>query len=482
MELDSRMRKATPIEDSNPPTLEHSHLRWNNGFGRQANVQPCPGFPMPRPSAGIAVLRVPSASLLHMAGLRKDDCIIAVNGDPVSDELDLRFLTASPEFQLQIMRNERSLILPVSRIPGSFLDIEVVQKPIRRCANKCIFCFIDQMPRGLRSRLYVKDEDLTYSFLNGNYVTLTTATDLQRIVRLGLSPLFISVHATDPGVRRTMLGNRQAPPIMEQLRFLSQNNIGFHTQIVVCPGYTDGPVLQKTIKELLAIGRNLLSIAVVPVGLTKFRILPLRPVDRAIAAEICSMVGWQSDRDRQIQGKRRVFLADEFLLKAGLSIPPALYYEEYPQIENGVGLLRQLLDDWEAAKRRFKKRKPPAKSPVRQKKYFLATSCSALPFLKTIAVEIEQLRPGVSVTSGPIKNRFFGKSVTVAGLCMARDAIRTIKEAAKTGDGGIDRVLVPAVMFNYAGYTLDGYSATRLAKEAGIPVTVIDAVEELLQL
>jgi putative radical SAM enzyme (TIGR03279 family) len=343
------------------------------------------------------------------------------------------------------------------------------------------FCFIDQMPPGLRSALYIKDEDLSHSFLNGNYVTLSNATPatLRKIAAMGLSPIFISVHATDPLVRLRMLGIRNAPLIMQQLSFLKNNGISFHTQIVVCPGFNDGRILSHTIKELFSIGKNLLSIAVVPVGLTRFRTLPLAAVRADKAQEICKLVDRLSDRDAIRSGVRRLFLADEFFLKAGIPIPGRNYYEDYPQIENGVGLVRRLFETWNAAVKKFirapsdgKRRRVPGK------KYLLVTSYSARASIEKIARACEKLRPGTVIHVEPAANRFFGTSVTVAGLLTARDAVRTVEQASNAGH--YDRVLLPGVMFNYAGFTLDGVSAKRLADMAGADIKVLSSIEELL--
>jgi putative radical SAM enzyme (TIGR03279 family) len=431
---------------------------------------------------GVVVARLDRLSPLYEAGLRRGDRIVAVDGNVVVDELDLRFFAAAQEFRLDAVRRGTAVSFGVTRSSGYTLGVEFRPAAIRRCANRCIFCFIDQMPPGLRSGLYIKDEDLSHSFINGNYVTLAGArrADLLKIARLGLSPLFISVHATDTALRRLMLGNRLAPDIGEQLLFLCENNIRLHTQIVVCPGFNDGPVLERTIRDLLSLRDGLLSIAVVPVGLTRFRRFPLQPVERSNAAAICSAVGRLSDRDRQRSGSRRVFLADEFLLKAGLPIPPAGYYEGYPQIENGVGLVRQLMDSWSSAKRGFRGQAAASGRSAPGKRYFLATSVSAFPYLKKIALEAGRLRPGVTLEATAILNRFFGESVTVAGLTCAADLLRAIAGAKL--NGRIDGALLPAVMFNYAGFTLDGYSAARIERESGVKVTIIGTVEELLEL
>jgi putative radical SAM enzyme (TIGR03279 family) len=431
---------------------------------------------MPRDSkqCGIKIRCCAPSSGFYRAGLRKGDRIVAVNGDGISDELEFRYLAASPEFRLAVIRKGRPRTMTVQRKPGAFLDIDFHEAAVRRCANRCVFCFIDQLPPGLRRSLYIKDEDLAHSFLNGNYVTLTNAgrTDLERVVRFGLSPLFVSVHATDPVVRNRMLGRKAAPPVMEQLSFLVRNNIRLHTQIVVCPGYNDGAVLASTVKTLLSLGKNLLSIAVVPVGLTKFRKVPLQPVDGVMARKLCRDISNLSDRDAARNGRRRLFLADEIFLRAGEAVPPAAYYGEYPQIENGVGLVRQLLDNWKKAERRL-----PGKR-VRGKRYLLLTSASAFPFLCSVACEAEGLLPGTVMHAEAVPNAFFGSTVTVAGLLTARDVTAAARRALKSAR--FDRLLLPAAMFNGAGHTLDGYSVERIEKETGVKVTVIDSIDRLL--
>jgi putative radical SAM enzyme (TIGR03279 family) len=432
---------------------------------------------------GIKIRNVPAGSPFFRAGLRNNDLVVAVNGEPVADELDFRFSAASPVLHIDIKRNGAPCSVTLKRRPGSFLEIEFHQEAIRQCCNKCIFCFIDQMPPGLRKSLYVKDEDLSHSFLNGNYVTLTNAgrAVLEKIVRRGLSPIFVSVHATDPLVRNRMLGVRRAPPIMEQLAFLARNNIRLHSQIVVCPGYNDGAQLAKTIASLFSLGPNLLSIAVVPVGLTRFRTFPLAPVDQAAAAAVCRLVSETSDRDATRNKKRRLFLADEFFLKAGEAVPTRAYYEEYPQIENGVGLVRQLLDNWARAKKRARKLPGHGQKIFRRRKrYLLLTSFSAFPFIAAVARDAEARYPGAAFRVEAVENRFLGPGVTVAGLLSARDVICSVRRSLRKER--FERVLLPPVMFNYAGFTLDGYSAKRIAKVAGIAVSVVKAIEELLDI
>ena len=438
-----------------------------------------------RVKKGITIFRIDTRSPLYAAGLQKGDVVCAVNGEPVDDELDFSFTTARDFFEIAVCRKKKKMTVTVQRAPGEFLGVEFSPTPIRRCKNRCVFCFIDQLPPGLRKRLYVKDEDYRHSFLDGNYVTLTSLTkgEMDKIVRLGLSPLYISVHATVPAIRKKMLNNPHAGAIMEQLHTLQDNGIAFHTQIVVCPGFNDGPVLLKTIRDLLTFQHGLLSVAVVPVGLTRHRKVPLRPVSRRGAQRVCAMVMALSEEDKKAAGVRRLFIADEFLLKAGMmTIPPDSYYEDYPQIENGVGLVRLLLDEWKNLGEHFSGEKirgasaAPFRREKRKQAYLLLTSVSAWPFLERIAREIQKQHTGIAISVEPVVNRFFGESVTVAGLLSARDIIRTIKKSHRR----YRAIILPRVVFNYNGYTLDGYSPQRIMKQCGTKLTVVDNLTDLV--
>lgn len=338
------------------------------------------------------------------------------------------------------------------------------------------------MPPGLRKSLYVKDEDITHSFLNGNYVTLSAMSDgqLGRIGRLGLSPLYVSVHATHPCVRRMMLGNPRSRDIMEQLRRLQRLRISFHTQIVVCPGFNNGPVLAKTLADLLTLGQSLLSIAVVPVGLTKHRRFPLAAVDKKEALRICEKVNAAGDADEKKNGGRRIFCADELFIKAGLAIPSKRYYEQYPQIENGVGLVRQLLEEARTVKRRLASERVASHGKRRGtlKKILCLTSASALPYVDGIMAEVCRLKKNVTVNVMPVVNDYFGDSVTVAGLLTAADMIKTVRQAAAVWD----RVMVPGVAFNRRGHTLDGWSISRLRARLGMRVDAATTLSDMVPL
>ncbi len=428
---------------------------------------------------GLKIRKLNPDSFLFQMGLRPGDRILAVNGQDVIDELDFYFYAAESYLELEVERRGRLGIFELERPMGCSMEVDFHEKPINKCTNRCIFCFIDQMPKGLRSSLYIKDEDFKHSFLNGNYVTLSSATqqDLERIVHIGLSPLFISVHATDPAVRAKMLRNRKAPSILEQLKYLSDHAICFHTQIVVCPGFNDGEILLQTINDLLKFGKSLLSIAVVPVGLTRFRKEKLLPVSESKAVEICDQVSLVSDLHAKQDGMRRIFLADEFFIRAGKPIPPVSYYEEYPQIENGVGLIRLFLQSQVRLKRKLlSSRGKVDKNGARN---LVVTASSAFPFIKRAVEQLSSLLMADYETVC-VQNRYFGTSVTVAGLLTASDVITAVRERLRNCH--CSAVFLPCVMFNHNGSTLDGYSAERISRLLKLPVKVVSSLEEVAEL
>ncbi len=428
---------------------------------------------------GVTLRSVARDSDFYRAGLRRGDRVVSINGERVRSELDFYFSIAEERLAVRAVRGEECLTMEVDRRPGVESGVLLVESPVRRCANRCIFCFIDQMPGGLRGSLYVKDEDVRLSVLNGNYVTLSSfnKADLGDIARIGLSPLYVSVHATDPLVRRRMLRNGKAPDIMEQLRYLARRNIRLHAQIVVCPSWNDGTVLEKSLRDLLTLGERLRSVAVVPVGLTRFRSFHIPAVDPKTAADVCDMVVRLSDRAADRDGFRKLFLADEFFIKARLKIPGTAYYGDYPQIENGVGLVNQLMDGWRNDRKSFLKKNGFPRGAVPGRKLLVVTSVSAEPYIRRIARELVRLRTDMSIDTVAVRNRFFGETVTVAGLLTARDIVRTVRSRLR--GSSYDAVVVPSVLFNFAGHTLDGFSLRRMEEGIGVRTRMITSMKEI---
>ncbi|NLW31255.1 MAG: DUF512 domain-containing protein [Fibrobacter sp.] len=427
-------------------------------------------------TCGIKIRSISKKSPFFSSGLRKGDRILQINGERICDDLDFMYYSAEDFLDIIAEKNGKTSQFFVPREEGCFNELEFDESPINTCKNRCIFCFIDQMPPGLRKGLYIKDEDLRHSFLNGNYVTLSSATsdDLEKVAKIGLSPLFISVHATDTDIRNRMLRNNKAPAILEQLKFLEGSGIRFHTQIVLCPGYNDGKVLKKTICDLFNFKNSLLSVAIVPVGLTRFRKSKIQNVNQDIALKVCNEINALSDKYLIRDGVRKLFLADEFFIKADLPIPVDSYYEDYPQIQNGIGLVRQLMDQAAFCKIDAVK----AKKNIDRDKKLVLTSKSAYPFLKRIVSDFKNSFPEFNTSVLMVENSFFGDSVTVAGLLTAADVIKTLKKSPQKNN--YEKIILPSVMFNYAGFTLDGYSAKRLSRKTGYEIKTVNSLEELV--
>ncbi|MEK6797066.1 MAG: DUF512 domain-containing protein, partial [Spirochaetota bacterium] len=356
------------------------------------------------------------------AGIRPGDRVLALNGEPLIDVIDYMFRGADGTVTVDIVqKNGNAVTKVVEKNNGEPLGLtfsEITFDRIQTCINKCIFCFVDQMPSRMRDTLYIKDDDFRLSFLQGCFLTLTNLSPnaRKRIALQQLSPLYVSVHTTDPAIRRTMLGHRNAGRIMDDLTYLAAHGITYHTQIVICPGFNDGKGLIRSIRDLAALHPAVLSIALVPVGLTAQRtgLTPLRMMTSAEAKAILAAVAPLQRRFCARYGMPLVYCADEMYLLAGERIPPASQYADYPQIENGVGLVRTLYDSFLKAKRSL-----PA-SIARKRTVTLITGVSGSAVLAPIAKRLSKIR-NLTVNRAAIPNRFFGEMVTVAGLITGRD-------------------------------------------------------------
>ena len=313
---------------------------------------------MPRPSLaeGVVVAQVRPRSPAAHAGILAGDRLLAINGVPLRDSIDFHFQAAEERLQIELDRNGRLEALTVYRQARRDLGVELLPpRPaeISTCANKCVFCFIHQLPKGMRKSLYVKDDDYRLSFLHGNYITLTDLTEeeLARIETQRLSPLYVSVHATDPELRWALLGKPKIKgDLLPRMRRLARAGIRMHAQIVLCPGWNDGPHLEKSVRDLAEFHPDVATVAVVPVGLTRFRerLPALRTVMPAEARDLVSTIeGWQREFHRRL-GSRLVFAADELYLAGGLEPPPTRDYEGFPLLEDGVGLVRRFTDGFGA--------------------------------------------------------------------------------------------------------------------------------------
>lgn len=448
------------------------------------------------------VARVEPSSPPAKAGLRAGDAVLAINGHALHDVLDYQFYAAEEELDFLVQRgNAAPQTVHIVREYGQDLGIaftELTFDGIRRCRNRCEFCFIQQMPPGLRKTLYVRDDDYRYSFLFGNFVTLTNLDeeDWERLGEQGLSPLFVSVHATDPQLRTRMLGTPQAAEILEQIARLGELGIEVHTQIVVTPGLNDGAALERTVHDLAALFPVVSSIGVVPVGLTRYHSAGLRALTPAEAAHI---VQWMQPLQRQYrreQGVGLVYASDELYLLAGLPVPSARSYDGFPQLANGVGLTRRLLDNWDRARRREQAgprtprhrrtapprgdRTAPRSAPEAQRRgRRLTLVCGTLisPILQRLAAELGELTQA-EVAVQPVVNKFFGPTVTVSGLLTGQDVVNALRRS----DLG-ECVVLPRAMFDASGeVTLDDRTQADIARQLRIRVAVAESMAELLQL
>lgn len=413
------------------------------------------------PSKGGLIKAVEPRSLAARLGLKPGDRIIAVNGHLLRDVIDFRFYGAEEEVELMVEREGRRFTLRAHREYGEEWGVEFAQPVfdgIRRCNNHCDFCFLNQMPPGMRRSLYVRDDDYRYSFLFGNFITLTNLTeeDWQRLAEQRLSPLYVSVHSTELELRRALLSNPQAPDVMEQIRRLGELGIKVHTQIVLTPGRNDGPHLARSIEDLAVLYPTVASVAVVPVGVTRFQRQGIRPYARAEAEEVVSMVLDYQARFRKEHGIGLVYLSDEWYFLCELPLPPAEDYDGFPQLENGVGIARAFLEDWEAERAEL--------GPLALE---ATVVCGAMPYPLVCSVMEEfSALTGAEVRVVSVENRFFGPTVTVSGLLTGRDVVDALRGKI-TGD----LVVLPRAMFDAEGkLTLDDMTLGDLERALGVKV------------
>lgn len=419
------------------------------------------------------VREVVPESPADLAGIQPGDLLKSINGQPVRDLVDYQFYASEEELTLGIERNGRAVEALIAKASDESLGILFGEEPapfIRICANKCVFCFIKGLPErkqprrgqplGMRDSLYIKDDDYRYSFLFGNFITLTNLkeVDWQRLEEQRLSPLYVSVHTTNPELRRLMVDGPRSGEIIEQLQRLGSLGISAHTQLVLCPGANDGEELDRSIRELAALRPIVESISVVPVGLTKYnnmitveKLPPLRPYTQAEALDVTERVeGWQRQfaAEPGAHGMPFVYLSDEWYYTTRRAFPPARHYGSYAQIENGVGMTRKLMDDWRHEKAALTQQVADGASATGRRAAII-TSVMAAPVMRRIAREITRAT-GLEVRVVPVVNQLFGPIVTVAGLLGGQDTLDAIaSELPDLGDD--DLLLLPRVMLDNAG-------------------------------
>jgi len=397
-------------------------------------------------------------------GLQPGDEIQRINGAPVRDILDYRFLTADDAIEMEIRRGEEQIIFDIEKDADDSLGLNFAPLKIRRCGNDCIFCFVDQNPKNMRSTMYFRDEDFRLSFLSGHYVTLSNMSraDLERIVRQRLTPLFISVHATEPAVRKFLLGIKFDDRLLDKFDYLTQNGIELHTQIVLCPELNDGEVLRRTLSDLERYHPQLRSVAVVPVGLTRHRegLTAIKPVTKEYAQNFLRIADDYAAEFHQRLGMNFVYPSDEFYLMAGEPIPPASRYDAFEQMENGVGMLRDLVDDFHE---RQVKRLP--KRLAQPTKVTLVTATLAGGFIAENILPclqgIKNFTPELIV----VINQFYGDTIRVSGLLTGQDIFTALKDR----DLGA-AVFLPKSCLNDKRIFLDDWKLSELQEKLGVSV------------
>ena len=376
-------------------------------------------------------------SIAEELELRAGDLILAVNDYNPIDIIDLSFALADEEIELLIEHADGTQeLIAFDKDVDEELGVEFESAcfdGIHQCKNHCVFCFVDMIAPDMRKTLSIKDDDYRLSFLYGNFITLTNLTDadIERIARLHLSPLFISVHAIDPTVRSKMLRTKLASTIREKLDRLEAVDVEYHTQIVLCRGLNDGEILEQTIDELNRRRPNCLSLAIVPVGVTKHRRDPfqLHQFDRDSARIVIEQVERWQKKIRRRSKKTFVYLGDEFYLMAGLDVPPEKFYDGFPQLDNGIGLTRSFISDWQSIN-------PPVDDkPI---KVAALSGTSIAPILQSLAVEEMRRRKNLFVEIIPVENKFFGSTVNVSGLLVGQDILNTIRSIKN-----VDGILIP---------------------------------------
>ncbi len=430
-----------------------------------------------RRRGGVIVKMVEPESLAADCGLEPGDKIWSINGHVIPDSLSFTFNIAHPELSMDVEKGDgEHWSLEIENDPDASFGVTLEEDPIMLCRNKCIFCFVDQNPKGYRRSLLIKDEDIRLSFMYGNYSTLssTDAAEEARIIREKISPLYVSVHATDPPTRVFMLKSKKAGNILERLQKFAERGIAFHAQVVLCPGVNDGAVLDKTFNDLATLHPMCKSIAVVPLGITKHRqgLTQLTPVSDEYCRQAIAFCEPYRRRFERELDYPLVFLGDEFYIRAGEPLPAMTEYRDFPQMENGVGMARRFIDEFETA---LAEAALPAGLCGT-----LATGTLFGPVLTELVEKMNRTR-GTEIRVAPIRNDSFGADlINVAGLVHGIDMANQLD-----GQTLGDFLVVPHVMLKDADadpITIDDWRPNRLARSLGAPVVASgDTAGDLLE-
>ena len=415
----------------------------------------------------VKITDVFASSKAKRAGVEAGDILISINGNEINDVLDYRFYLAERSVTLLISRggDEFSVVIKKGEYDDIGLDFETpLMDEKQTCKNKCIFCFIDQNPEGMRAPIYFKDDDSRLSFIHGNYVTLTNMTerDVDRIIKMRMSPINISVHTTNPELRVKMMKNKHSGEVLSYLRRFADAGLKMCGQIVLCRGVNDGDELIRTMHDLASYYPAMSSVAIVPAGLTKFRdkLFPLTDFTPEEAGAVIDMVDDFAAKVKAAYGVRIFYCADELYLKAGREMPSEEYYEDYSQIENGVGMIRSLYDE---ACRAI----DMADEPLKERRVSIATGAAAYPTICSIADKLMAKFPNLKIKVYKIINKFFGESITVSGLLTGVDLYEALK-----GEELYDELLIPPNTLRAEDDDfLCGMTREELSTKLSVPVT-----------
>ncbi|HWV57193.1 MAG TPA: DUF512 domain-containing protein [Longimicrobiales bacterium] len=414
----------------------------------------------------VRIAEVVAGSIADELQLEIGSRVIRINGERVRDGIDFRFLEVDGQLELEVVTADGDHVLyDIEKDEGESLGIVPAPDTIRECANKCVFCFIDGNPAGVRPSLNLRDDDFRLSFNYGSYVTLTNLgpRGFQRLIDQRLSPLYVSVHATEPEIRMRLLGVPRGGEIVEQLQRLTEAGIEVHTQVVLCPEWNDGEHLERTIDDLWSIGPRVLSLSVVPVGLTRYNLnRPVRLLTPDEARAAIATVERARRRALDERGVGWVYAADEMFYIAGEPIPPAGYYDDWPLMENGVGAVRQFLDDAERVLRRPRR--------LAGRRIGLVTGTRMAGVMAPAAADLSR-RTGATIDVLDVENEYFGSSVNVAGLLAGSDIERAVSGVANE----YDTFVIPARALNDDDCFIDSLPLARL-EEALRPARVVRAL------
>lgn len=409
-------------------------------------------------------------SIAEEIGLEPGDVILKINNQEVKDILDYRFLMSDEEIILSVLTKQGEEVeVEIEKEVYEDLGVEFESGLIdgaKSCANRCVFCFIDQLPKGMRKTLYFKDDDTRLSFFQGNYVTLTNVpeSEIDRFISMHVSPINVSVHTTNPELRVKMLKNKNAGNIMERMKKLSDNGILLNAQIVLCPSLNDGAELERTLSDLLSLG-HIRSVSIVPIGKTKYRdgLCSIPSVTKEKAAEVLDIIeAWQKKAMKKI-GTRLFFASDEFYLKAEREIPPAEEYEHFPQIENGVGLIASMKEEfYNALEENY--------TLAKKRHVSIVTGVAAFNFIKSIAKMAENRYNNLKVEVFEVVNNFFGEEITVAGLLCGSDII----EKLRGKDLGEELLVSKSMLRDQSDVLLDDITIKDIEKELNVKIRAVE--------